>query len=43
LPIQQRQLASCLEIGDGLAEGPNYPEWKAGANFKAEREAMMMK
>jgi Zn-dependent M28 family amino/carboxypeptidase len=30
-----------LEIGDRVAEGPNYPEWKSGTEFKAKREAMM--
>ncbi len=30
-----------LEMGDSVAEGPNYPEWKSGTEFKAKREAMM--
>jgi Zn-dependent M28 family amino/carboxypeptidase len=30
-----------FEIGDRVAEGPNYPEWKSGTEFKAKREAMM--
>jgi Zn-dependent M28 family amino/carboxypeptidase len=30
-----------FEIGDRVAEGAQYPEWKSGTEFKAKREAMM--
>jgi Zn-dependent M28 family amino/carboxypeptidase len=30
-----------FEMGDRVADGPNYPEWKSGTEFKAKREAMM--
>ena len=28
-------------VGNGLAQGAAYPEWKAGSEFKATRDAMM--
>ena len=30
-----------LEVGHRLAEGDAYPEWKAGSEFRARREAML--
>jgi len=30
-----------FEIGDRLAQGDKYPEWKPGTEFKAKRDAMM--
>ena len=30
-----------VELGYRLAEGPRYPEWKPGSEFRARREAML--
>ncbi len=30
-----------MEIGYGVAQAPNVPEWKSGTEFKAKRDAMM--
>ena len=30
-----------VELGYRIAEGPSYPEWKPGSEFRARREAML--
>jgi hypothetical protein len=30
-----------FEVGDKVAQAPQYPEWKPGTEFKAKRDAMM--
>ena len=30
-----------VELGYRVAEGPKYPEWKPGSEFRARREAML--
>ena len=30
-----------FELGDRIANGEKYPEWKPGNEFKASRDAMM--
>jgi Zn-dependent M28 family amino/carboxypeptidase len=34
-------MALLVELGYRVAEGPSYPEWKPGSEFRARREAML--
>jgi len=37
--VQDMQLL--MDVGHRVAQGPGYPEWKPGTEFKARREAML--
>ena len=36
-----QDLQMLFEVGNGVANGDNWPSWKAGSEFKAKRDAVM--